>query len=118
MLTALERHGVRKLEPMGQKFDPNFHQADVTPEVPTHPNVPPTTPSSDVVQPALRDRRPNNRMLRPAMVGVAPHILNHQKIKGGPKDTPRRPRPGPSPQAEKRRLTPTPQDRRAGDLTA
>ncbi len=27
MLSALERHGVRKLEPVGQKFDPNFHQA-------------------------------------------------------------------------------------------
>jgi len=27
MLSTLERHGVRKLEPMGQKFDPNYHQA-------------------------------------------------------------------------------------------
>src|SRR6478735_7606804 len=27
MLGALERHGVKKLEPTGQKFDPNFHQA-------------------------------------------------------------------------------------------
>ena len=27
MLSALERHGVKKLEPVGQKFDPNFHQA-------------------------------------------------------------------------------------------
>ena len=27
MLSALERHGVRKLEPVGQKFDPHFHQA-------------------------------------------------------------------------------------------
>lgn len=27
MLGALERHGVRKLEPIGEKFDPNFHQA-------------------------------------------------------------------------------------------
>ncbi|NUS68922.1 MAG: nucleotide exchange factor GrpE, partial [Ensifer adhaerens] len=27
MLSALERHGVKKLEPEGQKFDPNFHQA-------------------------------------------------------------------------------------------
>ena len=27
MLNALERHGVKKLEPQGEKFDPNFHQA-------------------------------------------------------------------------------------------
>ncbi len=27
MLAALERHGVRKLDPIGEKFDPNFHQA-------------------------------------------------------------------------------------------
>ncbi|HUH50393.1 MAG TPA: nucleotide exchange factor GrpE, partial [Mycoplana sp.] len=27
MLAALERHGVRKLEPIGEKFDPHFHQA-------------------------------------------------------------------------------------------
>ena len=25
--TALERHGVRKIDPRGEKFDPNFHQA-------------------------------------------------------------------------------------------
>jgi molecular chaperone GrpE len=31
---TLERHGVRKLEPKGQKFDPNFHQAMF--EVPNH----------------------------------------------------------------------------------
>jgi molecular chaperone GrpE len=34
MLSTLERHGVRKLEPKGQKFDPNFHQAMF--EVPNH----------------------------------------------------------------------------------
>src|SRR5690606_27485301 len=27
LLSVFARHGVRKLEPMGQKFDPNFHQA-------------------------------------------------------------------------------------------
>lgn len=25
--SALERHGVRKIHPLGEKFDPNFHQA-------------------------------------------------------------------------------------------
>jgi len=85
MLTALERHGVRKLEPMGQKFDRNFHQAMY--EVP-NTNVPNNT-VVDVVQPGYVI---GDRMLRPAMVGVA---------KGGPKDTAPAPEPGPSPQAEK-----------------
>ncbi|MDP3526406.1 MAG: nucleotide exchange factor GrpE, partial [Hoeflea sp.] len=74
-----------KLEPMGQKFDPNFHQAMY--EVP-NANVPNNT-VVDVVQPGYVI---GDRMLRPAMVGVA---------KGGPKDIAVTPEPGPSPQAEK-----------------
>jgi len=70
MLSTLERHGVRKLEPMGQKFDPNFHQAMY--EVP-NADVPSNT-VVDVVQPGYVI---GDRMLRPAMVGVA---------KGGPKE--------------------------------
>lgn len=72
MLSALERHGVRKLEPKGQKFDPNFHQAMF--EVP-NTEVPNNT-VIEVVQPGYVIA---DRMLRPAMVGVA---------KGGPKDVP------------------------------
>lgn len=71
MLSTLERHGVRKLEPMGQKFDPNFHQAMY--EVP-NTDVPNNT-VVDVVQPGYVI---GDRMLRPAMVGVS---------KGGPKET-------------------------------
>ena len=85
MISALERHGVVKLEPMGQKFDPNFHQAMY--EVP-NTNVANNT-VVDVVQPGYVI---GDRMLRPAMVGVA---------KGGPKDAAPAPEPGPSPQAEK-----------------
>ncbi|MBU4531439.1 MAG: nucleotide exchange factor GrpE [Hoeflea sp.] len=85
MATALERHGVRKLEPMGQKFDPNFHQAMY--EVP-NTEVPNNT-VVDVVQPGYVI---GDRMLRPAMVGVA---------KGGPKEMAVAAEPGPSPQAEK-----------------
>src|SRR4051812_32839069 len=33
LFTALERRGIRKIEAMGEKFDPNFHQAMF--EVPT-----------------------------------------------------------------------------------
>lgn len=70
MLSTLERHGVRKLEPMNQKFDPNFHQAMY--EVP-NAEVPNNT-VLDVVQPGYVI---GDRMLRPAMVGVS---------KGGPKE--------------------------------
>lgn len=70
MLSALERHGVRKIDAEGQKFDPNFHQAMF--EVP-NPNV----PNNTVVQVVQAGFIIGERVLRPAMVGVA---------KGGPKD--------------------------------
>ena len=69
MLSALERHGVKKLEPEGQKFDPNFHQAMF--EVPN-----PDVPNNTVVQVVQAGYTIGDRVLRPAMVGVA---------KGGPK---------------------------------
>lgn len=72
MGAALERHGVKKIEPQGQKFDPNFHQAMF--EVP-NPEVPNNT-VQDVVQAGYII---GERVLRPALVGVA---------KGGPKDSP------------------------------
>lgn len=69
MLQALERHGVKKLEPEGQKFDPNFHQAMF--EVPN-----PDLPNNTVVQVVQDGYAIGDRVLRPAMVGVS---------KGGPK---------------------------------
>ena len=72
MLSALERHGVKKLEPQGEKFDPNFHQAMF--EVPN-----PEVPNNTVVQVVQSGYVIGDRVLRPAMVGVA---------KGGPKDAP------------------------------
>ena len=69
MLSALERHGVRKLEPVGQKFDPHFHQAMF--EVPNT-----EVPNNTVVQVVQAGFTIGERVLRPAMVGVA---------KGGPK---------------------------------
>jgi molecular chaperone GrpE len=69
MLSALERHGVKKLDPEGEKFDPNFHQAMF--EVPN-----PDVPANTVVQVVQPGYSIGERVLRPAMVGVA---------KGGPK---------------------------------
>lgn len=69
MLASLERHGVKKLYPEGERFDPNFHQAMF--EV-SNPDLPANT-VVQVVQPGYSI---GERVLRPAMVGVA---------KGGPK---------------------------------
>jgi molecular chaperone GrpE len=69
LLNVLEKHGVRKIEPLGQKFDPNLHQAMF--EVPD-----PSVPSGTVVQVVQSGYTIGERLLRPAMVGVA---------KGGPK---------------------------------
>lgn len=69
MISALERHGVKKLSPAGQKFDPNFHQAMF--EVPN-----PDVPNNTVVEVVQEGFVIGDRVLRPAMVGVA---------KGGPK---------------------------------
>ena len=70
---ALGRHGVRKLDPQGQKFDPNFHQAIF--EAPDE-----TVPSGTVSQVVQTGWTIGDRVLRPAMVGVS---------KGGPKSAPR-----------------------------
>ena len=69
LLKTLERHGVKKLEPEGQKFDPNIHQAMF--EVPN-----PDVPNGTVVQVVQSGYVIGDRVLRPALVGVA---------KGGPK---------------------------------
>ncbi|WP_112664376.1 nucleotide exchange factor GrpE [Microvirga flavescens] len=68
-LKTLERHGVKQLDPQGQKFDPNLHQAMF--EVPN-----PDVPSGTVVQVVQSGYVIGERVLRPALVGVA---------KGGPK---------------------------------
>lgn len=86
MLTALERHGVKRLDPQGERFDPHFHQAMF--EVPN-----PEVPNNTVVQVVQTGYVIGERVLRPAMVGVA---------KGGPKPAEPQPEPGPiNEQAEK-----------------
>ena len=70
---ALARHGVKKLDPKGQKFDPNFHQAIF--EAPDE-----TVPSGTVSQVVQSGWTIGDRVLRPAMVGVS---------KGGPRAAPR-----------------------------
>ena len=72
LLKVLEKHGVTKLEPKGQKFDPNMHQAMF--EMPD-----PSVPAGMVTQVVQPGYKIGERVLRPAMVGVS---------KGGPKQAP------------------------------
>ena len=69
LIKVMEKHGVRKIEPQGQKFDPNLHQAML--EIPD-----PSVPAGTVVQIMQPGYTIGERVLRPALVGVS---------KGGPK---------------------------------
>ncbi|MGE0408223.1 MAG: nucleotide exchange factor GrpE [Amphiplicatus sp.] len=60
---ALERHGVRKISPRGEKFDPNLHQA-----VAQAPGAAPAGHVLDVAQPGFVI---GDRVLRAAMVVVS-----------------------------------------------
>ena len=64
LLNVFERHGIKRVDPMGEKFDPHFHQAVY--EVPTNEQPPGTV--VQVMQPGFKI---GERVLRPAMVGVA-----------------------------------------------
>ncbi|MHA1517940.1 MAG: nucleotide exchange factor GrpE [Alphaproteobacteria bacterium] len=76
MLKMLEKYGVTKLEPLGQRFDPNQQQAMY--EVPTT-----EVPEGTVVEVMQAGYTIGDRVLRPALVAVS---------KGGPK-TDGEPRP-------------------------
>ena len=69
LMKSLEKHGVSRVDPAGEKFDPNFHQAMF--EVPD-----PSVPSGTVVQVMQIGFKIGERVLRPALVGVG---------RGGPK---------------------------------
>ncbi|WP_322514939.1 nucleotide exchange factor GrpE [Rhodopseudomonas palustris] len=72
LINALEKNGVRKFDPQGEKFDPNFQQAMY--EVPD-----PSVPAGTVVQVVQAGFMIGERVLRPALVGVS---------KGGAKQAP------------------------------
>jgi molecular chaperone GrpE len=64
LLKVLEKHGVKKLEPLGSRFDPNLHQAMY--EVPD-----PSVPAGTVVQAVQAGYTIGDRVLRPALVAVS-----------------------------------------------
>jgi molecular chaperone GrpE len=69
LMKVLEKHGVKRFEPLGEKFDPNLHQAMF--ELPD-----PSRPAGTVAQVVQPGYMIGERMLRPALVAIA---------KGGPK---------------------------------
>ena len=64
LLSALERHKITKIEPMGEKFDPQFHEALF--EIPTNDAA-----SGTVMQVMETGYTIHDRLLRPAKVGIA-----------------------------------------------
>ena len=72
LLNALEKHGVKRIEPLGQKFDPHRHQAMYEVEDAS-------VPAGSVIQVVQAGYLLGDRVLRPALVAVA---------KGGPKAQP------------------------------
>ncbi len=64
LLGIFERHGIKPINPLGEKFDPNFHQAVF--EVPGS-----GAPDGTVIQLLQAGYVIGERLLRPAMVGVA-----------------------------------------------
>ena len=72
LINVLEKHGVKKIEPLNQKFDPNRHQAMFEVEDAS-------VPSGTVVQVMQAGYLIGERVLRPALVAVS---------KGGGKSAP------------------------------
>jgi molecular chaperone GrpE len=88
-LNALERNGVRRIDPQGEIFNPHFHQAVME-------QVNPDVPAGTIVQVFQPGYVIEDRVLRPAMVVVA---------KGGPKPAsqngqPQAAPPAPGPEGE------------------
>lgn len=64
LLAVFERHGIRRIHPLGEKFDHNYHQAVAQIE---NTDAEPGT----IVQVLAAGYVIHDRLLRPAMVGVA-----------------------------------------------
>ena len=64
LLAAFERHGIRRIDPLGERFDHNFHQAIMEIENSGQPG-------GTVVQVLQPGYAMHDRLLRPAMVTVA-----------------------------------------------
>ncbi|MCP5080650.1 MAG: nucleotide exchange factor GrpE [Alphaproteobacteria bacterium] len=72
LLNVFQRHGITRIDPEGERFDPNMHEAMFEAE-----NA--DLPAGTIMSVAQCGYKIADRVLRPAMVGVS---------KGGPKATP------------------------------
>jgi len=64
LLNALEKHGVKRIDPIGQKFDPNKHQA-------MYEKEDASVPAGHIAQVMQAGYLIGERVLRPALVAVS-----------------------------------------------
>ena len=77
IITNFEKHNLKQIDPLGEKFDYNYHQAMF--EVPTNDTEP-----GIVVEVSQKGYLLHDRLVRPAMVGISKKIEdkeNHDKKK-------------------------------------
>ena len=67
IITTFEKHNLKQIQPLGEKFDYNFHQAMF--EVPTNDTEP-----GIVVEVSQKGYLLHDRLVRPAMVGISKKI--------------------------------------------
>jgi len=79
ILTTLEKHNVKPIDPLGEKFDYNFHQAMF--EVPTNKEEP-----GKVVEVSQKGYVLHERLVRPAMVGISKKIDENNNNKNALKE--------------------------------
>jgi len=81
LLSAFERHGIKRVDPKGERFDHNFHQAIFEAE-----NT--GKPAGTVVEVLQPGYLLHDRLLRPAMVGVAKGEPKPDRGNGSPGNDP------------------------------
>ena len=69
---TLEKHNIKLIDPLGEKFDYNFHQAMF--EVPTNEEEP-----GKIVEVSQKGYVLHDRLVRPAMVGISKKIEENDK---------------------------------------
>lgn len=99
---AFERHDIKRIEPLGEAFDHNFHQAMFEVEDASQP-------AGTVVQLMQPGYVMRDRLLRPAMVGIS---------KGGAKPAPAEAPAKPPSEAAAAAAKPAPSESGAGDSPA
>jgi molecular chaperone GrpE len=72
--STFEKHNLKQISPLGEKFDYNFHQAMF--EVPTNDSEPGT-----VVEVSQKGYLLYDRLVRPAMVGISKKLEENHKNK-------------------------------------